>query len=163
MSKRRRPITVDDLRGLSGLSHKARQALIELQPRTVREAQTIPGVARGTTRHLVPLGLLADPEGVHSRTFCLPPDFASKRRRPLTVENLQGLPYLRRKTRDTLIAIQPATVFEALILSGIGWGIAGLLFRRGLLVDPERCINGSWEHFWRLVVDRGLKDVFCTR
>ena len=163
MSKRHNPITVYDLKGLSGLSCKARQAIIEMQPRTVREALTIPGVAGGTTRNLVPLGLLADPEGVHSRRGCLPPDFASKRRRPLTIEDLRGINGLRRKTRDTLIAIQPATAFEALILPGIGRGIAGLLFKRGLLVDPERCLEKNWAFFWRLVVDRGLKDVLLVR
>jgi hypothetical protein len=160
---KRRLITDEDLKGLPGLSRMAHQALVETQPRTVREALRIPGVGRRTTRHLVEHESLADPEGFQGSTCSLPIGFASKRCNPLTVEDLQGLPYLRRKARDALIALQPATAFEALFLRDVSWGIASLLLERGLLVDPERCLDDDFEFFWRLVVERGMVNVFRSR
>ncbi|MCK9463727.1 MAG: hypothetical protein M0R80_29255 [Proteobacteria bacterium] len=159
----RRRISEEDLKGLPGLSRKARRDLVEEQPRTLREAVAIPGVSYATTRQLVVLRLVEDPEGIYARPRGLPADFASERDKPLTVEDLRGMPYVRRKARDTLMAIQPATVFEALFLRGVGWGIARLLWERGLLGDPDDCLGNGWEFFWRLVVDRGLLDVFRYR
>lgn len=57
-------ISEDDLRGRPGLSRAVIAALVRRQPRTVAEALTIPGVGRKTTRHLLNLGLLTDPERV---------------------------------------------------------------------------------------------------
>ena len=162
MSKRK-PITHDSLKGLPGLSRMARQALVKAQPRTVREALRIPGVGRSTTRHLVDLELIVDPEGAQGTTCSLPSDIASKRRKPLKSEDLQGLPSLRRKTRDVLVALQPATAFEAMFIRDVSWGTARLLVERSLLDDPEGCLENDFEFFWRLVVDRGLKDVFRFR
>jgi hypothetical protein len=59
-------ITEDHLRGLPGLSRSAASGLVERQPATVREALLIPGVGRRTTRRLLALGLLQDPEGMQS-------------------------------------------------------------------------------------------------
>jgi hypothetical protein len=64
----RRHITADDVAGLLGLRHTARDALLAIQPKTVLEALRIPWVARRTTRHLLAAGLLTDPEGVQSRS-----------------------------------------------------------------------------------------------
>jgi hypothetical protein len=61
-----RVITLDDLRGHSGLSRTARAALLARQPRTVRRALCIHGVGRKTTKRLLALGLLTDPEGVQT-------------------------------------------------------------------------------------------------
>jgi hypothetical protein len=62
-----RPITLDDLRGQPGLSRAASDALVALQPPTVLKAIFIRGVGRKTTRRLLALGLLTDPEGVQTR------------------------------------------------------------------------------------------------
>ena len=67
MMKPLRPITLDDLRGQPGLSRAAIDALVALQPATVLKAIFIPGVGRKTTRRLLALGLLTDPEGVQTR------------------------------------------------------------------------------------------------
>ena len=67
MIKPLRPITLDDLRGQPGLSRAAIDALVTLQPATVLKAIFIPGVGRKTTRRLLALGLLTDPEGVQTR------------------------------------------------------------------------------------------------
>lgn len=65
MSMRRSSkITADRLRGLPGLSEKARDELLSLQPKTVLEALRIPGIGRKTTRRLLELGLLTDPDDV---------------------------------------------------------------------------------------------------
>ncbi len=55
------------LQGQTGLSRAARDALLQRQPTTVLEALGIRGVGRKTTRRLLALGLLADPEGVQNR------------------------------------------------------------------------------------------------
>lgn len=52
------------LKGLPGLSRIARKKLLQLQPATVMEALKIHGVGRKTTKILLILGLLIDPEGV---------------------------------------------------------------------------------------------------
>jgi hypothetical protein len=67
MMKPLRPITLDDLRGQPGLSRSASDALVALQPPTVLKAIFIRGVGRGTTRRLLALGLLTDPEGIQTR------------------------------------------------------------------------------------------------
>lgn len=65
-------ITARALAGLPGFrrsAQEAQEALIAGQPRTVIEALKIPYVARKTTRHLLRLGLLTDPEGMQTRTM----------------------------------------------------------------------------------------------
>jgi hypothetical protein len=62
-----RPLSTDDLRGQPGLSRTARDALVVLQPATVVMALGIHGVGRKTTKRLLALGLLTDPEGVQTR------------------------------------------------------------------------------------------------
>ena len=59
-----RRITELGLRGIPGLRREARTALLELQPKTVREARAIPGVAYSTTRRLLARKLLTDPDGI---------------------------------------------------------------------------------------------------
>jgi hypothetical protein len=66
-----RPITRDDLRGQPGLSRAASDALLAQQPRTVMQALVMHGVGRKTTRRLLALGLLTDPEGVQMRSVTL--------------------------------------------------------------------------------------------
>lgn len=61
-------ITEDDLRGLPGLRGSAIEELVSKQPQTVREALAIADVGRKTTRHLLELGLLTDPDGVQGRS-----------------------------------------------------------------------------------------------
>jgi hypothetical protein len=68
-------ITAVHLQGLPGLSEKARDQLLALQPKTVLEALRIPGIGRGTTRKLLELGLLIDPEGVQYGARQEPPQF----------------------------------------------------------------------------------------
>jgi len=61
-----RRITAQHLQGLPGLRHSTIAVFVERQPRTVREALAIPWVGRRTTRHLLELGLLTDPDGVQT-------------------------------------------------------------------------------------------------
>ena len=65
--KTRRALTWDDLCGQPGLSRTACDALLALQPTTVLRALRIRGVGRKTTKRLLALGLLTDPEGVQTR------------------------------------------------------------------------------------------------
>lgn len=60
----RQPLKSKHLDGFPGLSMKSRAELLAKQPRTVAEALRIEGVGRKTTRRLLELGLLEDPEGV---------------------------------------------------------------------------------------------------
>lgn len=60
-------ITADNLRGMPGLRRSARDALLTVQPTTVLEALALPAVGRKTTRGLLAIGVLTDPEGVQSR------------------------------------------------------------------------------------------------
>ncbi len=64
-----RPLTTDDLRGQPGPSRAACDALVALQPVTVLMALRIHGVGRKTTKRLLALGLLSDPEGVQTRAL----------------------------------------------------------------------------------------------
>jgi hypothetical protein len=64
----RGPIITEHLVGLLGLGRAPAQALLAAQPRTVLEALRIHGVGRKTTRRLLDLGLLGDPEGVQHRS-----------------------------------------------------------------------------------------------
>jgi len=52
---------------LPGLSRAARDALLQRQPATVMEALRIHGVGRKTTKRLLALGLLADPNHIQTR------------------------------------------------------------------------------------------------
>ncbi len=61
------PISANALRGQPGLSHAACDRLVAVKPMTVLEALGIPGVGRKTTKRLLALGLLTDPEGVQAR------------------------------------------------------------------------------------------------
>jgi hypothetical protein len=65
MSERR--ITIDTLKGWPGLARRTSTELVAAQPRTVLEALSIPGVGRKTTKRLLQLGLVIDPEGVQTR------------------------------------------------------------------------------------------------
>jgi hypothetical protein len=51
--------------------------------------------------------------------------------------HLQGLPGLSRASRDRLLQLQPATVFEALKIHGVGRNTTKKLIASGLLSDPE--------------------------
>jgi len=62
-----RPICANALRGQPGLSRAACDRLVAVQPMTVLEALDIPGVGRKTTKRLLALGLLTDPEGIQAR------------------------------------------------------------------------------------------------
>lgn len=66
-----RAITLDDLRGQPGLARVACDALVALQPTTALQALRIHGVGRKTTKRLLALGLLNDPEGLQNRTLTL--------------------------------------------------------------------------------------------
>lgn len=66
-----RPITPNDLRGQPGLSRGAIAALVELQPPTVLQALRTHGVGRKTTKRLLELGAITDPEGVQTRAMTL--------------------------------------------------------------------------------------------
>jgi hypothetical protein len=71
MAKPLRPITLDDLRGQPGLSRAASNALVAQQPPTVMNALVMHGVGRKTTKRLLALGILTDPEGVQTRSMTL--------------------------------------------------------------------------------------------
>jgi hypothetical protein len=62
-----RYITPEDLRGQPGLSHAACDALVALQPTTVRRVLRIHGVSDKTTKRLLALGLLTDPDSIQGR------------------------------------------------------------------------------------------------
>lgn len=57
-------IREDTLRGCPGISRRAIAELVARQPRTVLAALQIPGVGRKTTKRLLQLGLLDDPDDV---------------------------------------------------------------------------------------------------
>ena len=78
MTKPLRPITLDDLRGQPGLSRAASDALVALQPRTVLKALLMHGVGRKTTKRLLALGILTDPQGVQTRRLT-PEEFRANR------------------------------------------------------------------------------------
>jgi hypothetical protein len=65
----RRLISMDDLRGQPGLSQVARDQLVRGQPTTVVQALGIRGVGRSTTKRLLDLGRLTDPDHVQTRSF----------------------------------------------------------------------------------------------
>jgi len=60
-------ITADDIRGLPGLTRTACNDLLARQPTTVRQALRIHGIGRKTTRVLLALGIIIDPDGIQSR------------------------------------------------------------------------------------------------
>jgi hypothetical protein len=64
-----RAITLNDLRGQPGLSRAACDKVLRLQPRTVLQALRIHGVGRSTTKRLIALGILTDPENVQTRAL----------------------------------------------------------------------------------------------
>jgi len=64
ISRGTRPLNASDLRGQPGLSQAAIDALLTLQPATVLEALHVKGVGPKTTKRLLALGLLEDPDGM---------------------------------------------------------------------------------------------------
>jgi hypothetical protein len=62
-------ITKEVLRGSPGLRKGALCALVERQPKTVLEALKLRDVGRKTTKHLLELGLIEDPEGAQNRSL----------------------------------------------------------------------------------------------
>jgi hypothetical protein len=85
-----RPITLDDLLGQPGLSRAASDALVAQQPRTVMQALVMHGVGRKTTRRLLALGLLTDPEGVQTRPMTLEELRATRREAEASKVKLSG-------------------------------------------------------------------------
>jgi hypothetical protein len=79
----RRLLTVEDLRGQPGLSRAACAQLVRAQPATVREALRVPGVGRCTTRRLLRLGLLADPDHLQGQAGSLEADWGPADRRTI--------------------------------------------------------------------------------
>jgi hypothetical protein len=79
----RRLLTVDDLRGQPGLSRAACAHLVRAQPATVREALRVRGVGRGTTRRLLRLGLLTDPDHLQGHAVSLDADWGPADRRTM--------------------------------------------------------------------------------
>jgi len=69
MASPSRPIIAEHLARLPGLRNAARQRLIAAQPATVLEALRIPDVGRRTTRRLLTLGVLSDPEPAQNRSL----------------------------------------------------------------------------------------------
>jgi hypothetical protein len=65
----RRLISMADLREQPGLSQVARDELVREQPSTVLQALRIRGVGRSTTRRLLALGLLTDPDQRQTRSL----------------------------------------------------------------------------------------------
>lgn len=63
-----RKIRPEDLAGRPGLSRATRDALLSVQPTTVKEALRIPGVGRKTTKYLLGSGLLTDPDSFQRGT-----------------------------------------------------------------------------------------------
>ena len=61
------PISANALLGQPGLSRAACDKILALQPTTVLKALGIHGVGRKTTKRLLALGLLTDPEGAQTR------------------------------------------------------------------------------------------------
>lgn len=62
-------IALDHLSGQPGLGRAAQAALVERQPATVLEALQVRGVGRKTTKRLLALGLIADPERLQHRSM----------------------------------------------------------------------------------------------
>ena len=58
-------------------------------------------------------------------------------RRPITADDVRGLPGLRRVARDVLLATQPTTLRQALRIPDVGRSTAKHLLALGLLDDPE--------------------------
>lgn len=59
------------------------------------------------------------------------------RARPITHDDLRGLPGLRRAAAEAIVAAQPRTVLELLRLGHVGRKTAKVLLRAGLVSDPE--------------------------
>lgn len=71
-----RKIATEDLQGQPGLSRLACDALVALQPATVRQALRMHGIGRKTTARLLALGLITDPDRIQDR--------------PRTLEEIRG-------------------------------------------------------------------------
>lgn len=61
-----------------------------------------------------------------------------RNRKPITADHTSGWPGFSRAARDALVARQPATVFEALKVPGVGRKATKKLLALGLITDPER-------------------------
>jgi hypothetical protein len=57
---------------------------------------------------------------------------------PITLDHLRGLPGLRSRARDALLATQPRTVREALRLPDVGRKTTRHLLALGLIGDDDR-------------------------
>src|SRR5712692_4728414 len=69
MMRTPKAISLNDLRGQPGLFRAACDRVLRLQPRTVLQALRIHGVGRSTTKRILALGLLTDPEHVQTRAL----------------------------------------------------------------------------------------------
>jgi len=67
LMKRSKLLTTEYLHGWPGLSRQAQRALVDRQPSTVLEALRIRGVGRKTTKRLLAVGLVTDPDGAQHR------------------------------------------------------------------------------------------------
>jgi hypothetical protein len=59
------------------------------------------------------------------------------RSRPPTLDDLRGQSGLRRAAIESLLAVQPATAFEALRIRGVGRKTTRRRLAAGLITDPE--------------------------
>ena len=59
------------------------------------------------------------------------------RARPITHDDLRGLPGVRRAAVDAIVTAQPRTVLEVLRLRDVGRKTAKVLLDAGLISDPE--------------------------
>lgn len=66
------------------------------------------------------------------------------RRRPITAMDLVGLRGLREEVRLRILDRQPATVFEALCIQGVGRATTRELLGRGVLTDPDGVQRGRF-------------------
>lgn len=86
----------------------------------------------------------------------------SKRVRNLCEEDFRGWPGLSRTAQRALVLHQPATVFEARLIRGVGRKTTRRLLERNLLDDPEGC-QKDVERWWNLLLERGLLEQYRGR
>ena len=63
-------------------------------------------------------------------------------RRVICRDDLKGLPGLRRAAVDAILALQPRTVLEALLIPGVARKTTRFLLENELLVDPQSVQRG---------------------
>lgn len=64
-------------------------------------------------------------------------------KRTIRLDDLKGLPGLRRVAADAILAHQPRTVAEAIRLRDVGRKTARALLEAGLITDPEDAMHRS--------------------